>query len=100
MLTKEIDFREINNFDSVVEYLRDQQNWPIESDNLEDITFEYSPNELGISKEHQINIKSIQQLRPLTSNPHNQPWGIFFVDFDTNIALRAATGLLALCGTL
>ena len=51
--------------------------------NLENITFEYSPNELGVLEEHQVNINSIKQLRPLSNN---QPWGIFFIDFEPDIS--------------
>jgi predicted helicase len=61
-----------------VKYLRDELDWPIETENFEDLTFDYAPEELGLDAETAVKIKEIKQLRPLTSK---QPWGIFFVNF-------------------
>jgi hypothetical protein len=71
--------REIKSFPSLVKYLRDELDWPISSDNTEDITFDYEPSELSLDKDTAAKIKEIKQLRPLTGN---QPWGIFFVNFE------------------
>jgi hypothetical protein len=64
---------------SLVTYLHDELDWPIEAGDVEDITFDYSPSELGIDEKSAVRIKEIKQLRPLTGN---QPWGIFFVNFE------------------
>ena len=46
---------------------------------FDDLTFEYTPDELGLEDEYAAKIKRIHQLRPLVSG---QPWGIFFVEFE------------------
>jgi predicted helicase len=71
--------REIKTLPQLVAYLRDELDWPISSNNTEDITFDYEASELGLDKETAVKIKEIKQLRPLTGN---QPWGIFFVNFE------------------
>ncbi|MCX6865302.1 MAG: hypothetical protein NTV46_03610 [Verrucomicrobia bacterium] len=71
--------RSIKTLPSLVAYLRDELDWPIEAGDAEDITFDYDPSELGIDQKSAVRIKEIKQLRPLTGN---QPWGIFFVNFE------------------
>ena len=80
MVSIDFDLAKLNTFPKLLDYLRDELDWPIEDHNMDDLTFEYNPKELGIIEEHQININSIQQLRPLSNN---QPWGIFFIDFES-----------------
>ena len=65
--------RNIKTLPQLVSFLRDELDWPISSNNTEDITFDYEPSELGLDKETAVKIKEIKQLRPLTGN---QPWGI------------------------
>ena len=74
-----IDLRAVKSFHSLVKYLRDELDWPIESDDVEDLTFDYEPEELGLDAKTAVKIKEIKQLRPLADN---QPWGIFFVNFE------------------
>jgi hypothetical protein len=71
--------REIKTFPSLVKYLRDELDWPIEADDFEDLTFDYEPEELGIDVKTAAKIEQIKQLRPLVTH---QPWGIFFVKFE------------------
>jgi predicted helicase len=71
--------RSIKTFPSLVKYLRDELDWPIESDNFDELTFEYAPEELGLDAQTAVKIKEVKQLRPLVTN---QPWGIFFVNFE------------------
>lgn len=71
--------RGIKTLPSLVAYLRDELDWPIESDDIEDISFDYTSAELGIAAEAAVRIKEIKQLRPLHGN---QPWGIFWVNFE------------------
>lgn len=71
--------REIKTFPSLVKYLRDELDWPIETDDFEELTFDYRPEELGIDPKTAANIQEIKQLRPLVTN---QPWGIFFIKFE------------------
>jgi len=71
--------RSIKSFPSLVKYLRDELEWPIDSDDFDELTFDYEPEELGLDAKTAVKIKDIKQLRPLASN---QPWGIFFVNFE------------------
>jgi predicted helicase len=85
----------IHTFPMLVTYLRDELDWPITHDDFEDLTFEYEPEELGIERKFAGLIKGIRQLRPLKSN---QPWGIFFINFDKEklpvVMLRRILGAL------
>ena len=49
--------REIKTLPQLVAYLRDELDWPISSNNTEDITFDYEPSELGLDKETAVKIK-------------------------------------------
>jgi predicted helicase len=79
----------IKRFDQLIAYLRDEMGWPIEADDFEELTFEYTPEELGIDTANAAKIQEIKRLRPLSPN---QPWGIFFVKFEPRrlpvVALR------------
>jgi hypothetical protein len=80
----------ITTFLSLIDFLRDELDWPIHStDDFEELTFEYTPEELGIDEANAAKIEEIRRLRPLA---HNQPWGIFFVEFEPKqlpvVALR------------
>ncbi|MFQ5911012.1 MAG: hypothetical protein ACE5IJ_09880, partial [Thermoplasmata archaeon] len=66
--------RQIKTLPSLIRFLRDELDWPVEADEIDDLTFEYSPEELGLDAKHAAKIKEIRQLRPLDSK---QPWGIF-----------------------
>src|SRR5882757_8095536 len=87
--------RQIKTFPSLVKYLRDDLDWPIESDDFEELTYDYDAEELGIDARTAAKIQEIKQLRPLTSN---QPWGIFFLKFEPKrlpvVALRRILGRL------
>src|SRR5690606_31276568 len=79
----------------LLKYLRDELDWPIENDQIEDLTFEWDPAELGIDPKNAAKIEEIKQLRPLESN---QDWGIFFVKFAPRqlpiVAMRRILGQL------
>ena len=87
----------IRRFDQLVAYLRDELGWPIDSDDFEELTFEYTPEELGIDTKNAAKIQEIKRLRPLVPG---QPWGIFFVKFEPKrlpvVALRRILGQVAL----
>jgi hypothetical protein len=70
--------RGLRTFPQLVAFLRDELDWPVESDDFEELTFDWSPEELGIPHEHAARIEGIRQLRSLSSG---QPWGVFFVKF-------------------
>ena len=71
-------------------------NWCITED-FEELTFEYSAEELGIDAASAAKIQEIKRLRPLAAN---QPWGVFFVKFEPKrlpvVALRSILGRVAL----
>jgi predicted helicase len=69
----------IKDFDSLIDFLKTELDWPLDSDSIDDLTFEYEPEELGLSSDVAVNINFIKQLRPLAQN---QPWGIFYIDFE------------------
>ena len=79
----------IKRFDQLIAYLRNEMSWPINEDSFEDITFEYTPEELDIDMTNAAKIQEIRRLRPLVPN---QPWGIFFIKFEPKrlplVALR------------
>ncbi|MEZ4379518.1 MAG: hypothetical protein R3B35_14680 [Gemmatimonadales bacterium] len=87
----------IKSFPQLIAYLRDEMGWPIESDDFEELTFEYTPEELGIDAKNAAKIQEIKRLRPLSAK---QPWGIFFVKFEPKrlpvVALRRILGQVAL----
>ena len=72
----------IRRFDQLVAYLRNELGWPIVSDDFEalpeDLTFDYTAEELGIDPKNAAKIQEIKRLRPLVVG---QPWGVFFVKF-------------------
>lgn len=71
--------RSIRTFAKLVRYLEEELEWPLLEYEFEDLAFEYSPAELGLRDEEAAKVKTIHQLRPLR---HDQPWGIFFVEFE------------------
>lgn len=73
------NLRQIRAFPELVRYLEEELDWPLQEYGFDDLTFEYTPSELGLKEEDAARIKAIHQLRPLASG---QPWGIFFVEFE------------------
>ena len=71
--------RSVRTIDDLIHYLEAELDWPLQGYNTEDLTFTYEPAELGLNDKDAVRIRHIYQLRPLE---HNQPWGIFFVEFE------------------
>lgn len=90
-------FRAVNDFPELVEYLGDELEWPIDTSDFEEMTFEYSAEELGLDHKTSPKFLEIRRLRPLDKD---QPWGIFFIRFDNNtlpvVALRRLLSKLVL----
>ena len=59
--------------------LRTRLDWPIDEDMADDLTFDYTPDELGLAEDVAVKIREIKQVRPLVDG---QPWGIFWIDFE------------------
>jgi hypothetical protein len=90
----------IKRFDQLIAYLRDEMDWPIKRDSFEDVDdlfYEFTADELGIDPKTAAKIQEIKRLRPLSPR---QPWGIFFVKFEPKrlpvVALRRILGQVAL----
>jgi hypothetical protein len=73
----------------LLRFLRNELGWPVASNDFEELTFDYTPEELGIDAASAAKIQEIKRLRPLAIA---QPWGIFFVKFEPKhlpvVALR------------
>ena len=73
------DLREVRTFKQLVRYLEGELGWPLEGYDVEDLTYDYEPEEIGLKPAEAAKVKTIRQLRPLAAD---QPWGIFFVEFE------------------
>src|SRR5207247_194712 len=86
----------IKRFDQLIAYLRDEMGWPIRQDSfdeVDDLFFDFTPDELGIDPSMAAKIESIKRLRPLSPK---QPWGIFFVKFaPTQLPVTALRRILS-----
>ena len=71
--------KSIKTLRQLLAYLRDELDWPIQTEEPEEIVFDYTPEDLGLNAKAAVKIKEIKQLRPLAGS---QPWGIFFVNFE------------------
>jgi predicted helicase len=80
MIAPEIErLRSIKDFPTLVAYLRDELEWPIDEGIAEeDMVFDYAPEEVGLDPASAVKIERIVRLRPLVSG---QPWGIFYIEF-------------------
>lgn len=65
----------ITTFPALIDYLRDQLDWPIEEYSFDDLTYEWDPKEFGLKAEELAGQVEIKQLRPI----EREPWGIFFL---------------------
>ncbi len=84
--------RAVKDFPSLVRYLNAELGWEFESDDVEDLTYDFLPEELGLDARNAPKIREIKQLRPLVSA---QPWGIFYLNFDAkHLHVGALRGVL------
>lgn len=70
----------VNSIPTLLEYLRDTLEWPIDSMDIDDISFTYTPHELGLKEDEVAAVRGIRRLRPLVAG---QPMTIFLVDMDS-----------------
>ena len=75
--------RRIRTFNQVFKYLVDERGWPLDTDtldidDLDALTYDWDPQELGIPVEALGSLERLRQMRPVTAN---QPWGVFFLEF-------------------
>lgn len=69
----------INSIEALLAFLREELEWPLAEGSVEDVTFGYEADELGLKDEHAPKVNKIYQVRNVTAA---QPWGIFFIDFE------------------
>lgn len=77
------NIRSVKDLDSLISYLSENLGWNIDLndfDDIDDITYDFDADDLGLKEEAFARISSLKQLRPLVDN---QKWGIFLVDFDS-----------------
>lgn len=76
---------DVKTFDQLLPWLASNLDWPVDEIEIapdtafDDLTYEYEGKELGLKQEDIAHVREIRQLRPLVTN---QPWGIFFVNFE------------------
>lgn len=73
----------VDDLKSLLNYFTDKLNWQIDLDSfdeIDDITYDFDANDIGLKEEEFAKISSLRQLRPLVEN---QPWGIFSIEFDS-----------------
>ena len=81
-------------FDALLAYLRDELDWPLETLEIEDLSFDYDPaHDLGLPPDAAARIVVLKQLRPVEAN---QAWAIFYVGFEQRyLPLRLVQRVLA-----
>ena len=74
--------RRIRTQADLFKYLQTSLDWPIDVDDFDEEerwTWEWLPSDIGIAAADLASLRRQRQLRPLSAD---QPWGIFFVEFD------------------
>ncbi|WP_036611748.1 type ISP restriction/modification enzyme [Oribacterium sp. P6A1] len=77
------DIRNIGTMNRLITYFVEVLNWNIDQDefeDIEDISYDFEAEDLGLKEEAFAKIKSLRQLPPLVEG---QKWGIFSVEFDS-----------------
>ncbi len=78
------DIRKVNDLESLMTYFSEKLGWAIDPDDyydIDDITYDFEAEDLGLKEEAFAKITSLKQLQPLVDN---QRWGIFFVNFESD----------------
>lgn len=78
------DLRKVNDIESLMTYFSEKLGWAIDPDDyydIDDITYDFEAEDLGLKEEAFAKITSLKQLRPLVDE---QRWGIFFVNFESS----------------
>lgn len=77
------DIKKVNDVNSLIEYFVSTLHWKIDLDcfeDIEDITYDFDAEDIGLKEEAFAKISTLRQLRPLVDG---QRWGIFCVEFDS-----------------
>lgn len=79
-----IDIRNVKDITSLITYFSENLAWDIDVDDfedIEDITYDFEAEDIGLKQEAFAKISSLRQLPPLVDG---QKWGVFFVEFESN----------------
>ena len=77
------DLAAVDDVTSLLELLQDKLGWDLgaeDVDDLDDVTYDWGPDELALKPEHRAKLREIKQLRPFDSD---QDWAVFFVSFES-----------------
>ena len=78
------DIRSVRNITDLIGYFSENLNWAIDIDDfddIEDISYDFEAEDIGLKEENFAKISSLRQLQPLVDG---QQWGIFCIEFDSN----------------
>lgn len=78
------DIRSVRNITDLIGYFSENLNWAIDIDDfddIEDISYDFEAEDIGLKEENFAKILSLRQLQPLVDG---QQWGIFCIEFDSN----------------
>ncbi len=78
-----MDIRNVKDMNGLIAYFAETLKWNIDLDDfddIEDISYDFEAEDIGLKEEAFAKIKSLRQLRPLVDG---QKWGIFCVEFDS-----------------
>lgn len=72
------DLKRVRRLDDLIDVLGTHLDWPVDTEDVEELTFDWDPIEMGIDRSNVPSLVSVRQLRPLVTG---QQWGIFFLEF-------------------
>lgn len=78
------DIRNVKSITDLIGYFSENLNWAIDIDDfddIEDISYDFEAEDIGLKEESFAKISSLRQLQPLVDD---QKWGIFCIEFDSN----------------
>ena len=78
------DIRNVRNIADLISYFSQNLGWNIDIDDfddIEDISYDFEAEDIGLKEESFAKISSLRQLQPLVDG---QQWGIFCVEFESN----------------
>lgn len=78
------DIRNVKDMTDLISYFSQKLKWEIDLDDfedIEDISYDFDAEDIGLKEENFAKISSLRQLQPLVDG---QQWGIFCIEFDSN----------------
>ena len=83
-MQKTTDIRRVHNAKDLIGYFAGKLGWNIDVesfDTVEDFSYEFTAEDLGITEESFAKIRTLRQLRPFDAH---QKWGLFCIEFDSS----------------